>query len=268
MRRWQDPRCGRELRPYILRRTKDQVQKDLPPVLESKEVLELLPVQRRRYREALRNSRFGGAAEILQLINELRTICDYDPVTGESAKIDRIIELLENIADADEKAVVFSYFLKPLNLLRSGLAAATASVGTLKLTGEMDNATREGQLERFKADSSSTALLASTRVGGEGLTLTEANHVIFINEWWNPSSNLQARDRVVRIGQTRTVQVYSFRCRGTIEETLDRILETKTESTRRIVGLLADKAVATDPDAAHVIAEIKSELAAELEELS
>ena len=82
-------------------------------------------------------------------------------------------------------------------------------------------------------------LLASTRAVGEGLTLTEANHVIFFNEWWNPSANRQARDRVVRIGQKAVVQVYRLRTRGTVEELLDRILSRKEQLFELVVDELA-----------------------------
>ena len=84
--------------------------------------------------------------------------------------------------------------------------------------------------------------MCSSRVGGEGLTLTEANHAVFINEWWGPSANAQARDRVVRLGQERVVHVHRFRCKGTIEEVLDQILARKSEAFANIVDALASGA--------------------------
>jgi non-specific serine/threonine protein kinase len=104
----------------------------------------------------------------------------------------------------------------------------------------MDLAEREMALERFRTERSVFVLLASSRVASEGLTLTEANHVIFFNEWWNPSANAQARDRVVRIGQRRGVRVYKFRCRKTIEEDLANILEEKRETFARVIDQLAE----------------------------
>jgi len=88
-------------------------------------------------------------------------------------------------------------------------------------------------------DAGIVVLLCSSRVGGEGLTLTEANHVIFLNEWWNPSANAQARDRVVRLGQERIVHVHRFRCRNTVEHVLDYILEEKERTFTSIVDALA-----------------------------
>ena len=98
---------------------------------------------------------------------------------------------------------------------------------------------REQALDNFKTDAECHILLASTRVASEGLTLTEANHVIFINQWWNPSSNSQARDRVVRIGQSRIVSVKSFACRGTVEERLELLLKEKSLTFNELVDALS-----------------------------
>ena len=106
-----------------------------------------------------------------------------------------------------------------------------------------------------------TVLLCSSRVGGEGLTLTEANHVIFFNEWWNPSANIQARDRVVRSGQQRGVRVYKFKCRGTIEEDLETILDDKSQTMFDLVDRLAESS-ATVEDLRPVITKLQSKLLA------
>jgi conjugative relaxase-like TrwC/TraI family protein len=198
-----------------------------------------------------------GAA-MLVLINELRTICDYDPATGVSCKADRIAEIIGNIAAAGEKAVVFSYLLKPLDLLEERLKQT--GILSAQLQGSMSLAEREAEIRRFRGDSTVPALLASSRIGGEGLTLTEANHVIFVNEWWNPSANSQARDRVVRLGQRRGVRVYRFRCRDTIEETLDRILEKKTHTFTSIIDRLADTAAIQDPNVHQLLKELEVDL--------
>jgi SNF2 family DNA or RNA helicase len=80
----------------------------------------------------------------------------------------------------------------------------------------------------------------SARIAGEGLTITEANNVIFLNEWWNPSNNNQAKDRVIRIGQERNVNITTFYAKGTIEERLKKILETKTELYENLIDGLVD----------------------------
>ena len=102
----------------------------------------------------------------------------------------------------------------------------------------MGQSERERAVREFRTDPDVLALVASSRVGGEGLTLVEANHVFLVDQWWNPSANDQARDRVVRIGQKRTVHVYRFCCRGTIEERLQEILESKRELFEDAVGRL------------------------------
>ena len=175
----------------------------------------------------------------MSLFNELRAICDVDPSTGESSKLDRVVELLGDIESAGEKAVVFSYVLEPLRTLVKRLSSNGAEIGYVTLTGDLSLEERNAAIERFKTDQGCTALLASTRVASEGLTLTEANHVIFINRWWNPSANAQARDRVVRIGQERTVRVKTFICQDTVEDRLEAMLDTKKLTFNQLVEALA-----------------------------
>lgn len=249
-------------RPYVLRRHKEDVLSDLPDVIESTESIELLPAQRRAYRRALAGARDQRSREpknVLALINELRTICDYDPASGKSAKIERIAELMADIAAAQEKVVVFSYLLQPLHLLQDRLRDVLGSSGTVIFEGQMDLEKREDALDRFRHDPTVVALLASSRAAGEGLTLTQANHVVFVNEWWNPSANAQARDRVVRIGQRKVVHVSKFVCRDTIDETLQRILERKGHTFAEVVGRLASPA-GIDPESATVLTDIAQEL--------
>jgi SNF2 family DNA or RNA helicase len=228
------------LRPYMLRRRKGDLLEELPPVMEDNEVLELTPAQQTAYESAiLEHSRTAGAAGVLPLFNKLRTICDMDPATGASTKLDRIVELLSDIKLAEEKAIVFSYMLEPLRLLQNRLTKVTPTIGYSTITGEMTLGERSAALQEFKTNQACTALLISTRVGSEGLTLTEANHVIFINRWWNPSANIQARDRVVRIGQSRIVHVETFTCRGTVEERLENILKEKSLTFEELIEALA-----------------------------
>jgi SNF2 family DNA or RNA helicase len=231
-------------RNWLLRRRKADVLDQLPAVTDTTESLDLLPEQRAAYLDVLRGSsadpRTGD--DLLKIINALRQVCDYDPNTGRSAKIDRILEILEGVANLGEKAVVFSTFLEPLRLLATATSQHHPRLKVLLLTGDMGGTDREATLNEFKDNSEVLALLASSRVAGEGLSLTEANHVLFLNQWWNPSSNAQARDRVVRIGQRRGVRVYRFVSRGTIEESVERILEKKQKLFDSVVDELAGRA--------------------------
>ena len=227
-------------RPYVLRRRKQDVLEELPSVLDTTESLELSVAQARAYRTAIKEYlQRGEPGEELALLTRLQALCDLDPESRESCKVDRIVSLLDRIRDQREKAVVFSYRLEPLRELRQRISAQWGEQSAVLLLGEMDSEERDRAITYFRSDARATALLASSRVGGEGLTLTEANHVIFINEWWNPSANAQSRDRVVRIGQERVVHVHRFRCRETIEEVLDEILSRKNETFANIVDALA-----------------------------
>jgi SNF2 family DNA or RNA helicase len=248
-------------RPYVLRRVKDDVLEQLPEVIERTERLELLPAQRRAYERVLERARRDGHSsdETLRVINELRAVCDYDPATGASAKLERSVEILEAVRASGEKAVVFSTLVRPLELLKGLLGRLATPVGARLYVGELDLDKRERIIAEFKADPEITALLASARIAGEGLTLTEANHVLFVNDWWNPSSNRQARDRVVRIGQRRGVDVYHFMCRGTIEESLVRILERKSELFADVIERLNAPQTASDPQVRELIDELIDE---------
>ena len=229
-------------RAYVLRRRKQDTLKELPPVLDTTEVLELSDPQRRSYRDAIKLYRKRGRrGDELALLTRLQMLCDIDPDSGKSCKVERIIYLLGRIRKHREKAVVFSYRLEPLRELQRRIIERWGAEAVVLLTGEMDNEDRDRSVAFFRDDGRPIALLASSRVGGEGLTLVEANHVFRFNQWWNPSANDQARDRVVRIGQHRSVRVYRFCCRGTVEETLERILESKREVYFNSVERLAQQ---------------------------
>ena len=176
---------------------------------------------------------------MLAEFNKLRAICDLDEESGQSAKLDRTVEVLLNIVASEEKAVVFSHALTPLD--RLGTLLDREGLHYVHLRGKQSSDERDLALTRFRKEASIHILLASTRVGGEGLNLVEANHVVFVNRWWNPSANNQAKDRVSRIGQTRMVVVHSFTCRDTVEEVLDNIIKEKGRLSEAIVDALADK---------------------------
>lgn len=231
-------------RPYIMRRRKQDVLSQLPKVIETEETLELTDKQQEAYRNSIahyrRNTRPGND---LALLTRLLAICDIETEGHTSCKIDRILDLLRDIYAVREKAVVFSHRLAALRQLRDRINQLFGAGRCIILTGEMDALERERAVSRFRSDESVIALLASSRVGGEGLTLVEANHVLFVNLWWNPSANQQARDRVVRIGQQRIVQVYRFFCQGTVEESLKQILEVKKSLFIDTIEKLADAEV-------------------------
>ncbi len=246
--------------PYLLRRLKSDVLHELPEVIDTTEVVELTPRQKRAYFTARSQPLAKESGEVLQRLTILRSICDAEPSSGASAKIDRVLEILQTVHDAGEKAVVFSYTLRPLEILLDRMARERPPLGAVTLTGKLTTMERTRAIRKFKSAIDIVALLCSSRVGGEGLTLTEANHVVFINEWWNPSANAQARDRVVRLGQQRIVHVHRFRCQETIEEVLDQILTRKSEDFANIVDALASGTQLSETDSAILLSEVIKEV--------
>ena len=219
-----------QARPFLLRRRKAEVLDDLPPVRETTERIELTPAQRRAYRATVAEiRRQPDTGNELALLTRLRQICDFDRATGASSKADRIMELLPRIHEQGEKAVVFAVLLAPLRNLQQQIGDTFSPRACRLLVGEMNLEEREQTVREFRTDPSVLVLLASTRVGGEGLTLVEANHAFLFDQWWNPSTNRQATDRIVRIGQQNPVRIYRFCCRDTIEERLETILRDKQE---------------------------------------
>ena len=174
-------------RPYVLRRMKRDFLPGLPPEIEEHEVIELLPKQKAAYDRSLERFRSAPEEALLAELNQLRALCDLDPESGQSAKLERIMDILRAVASDGEKAVVFSQQLRPLDVL--GQMLGRAGIGYVHLRGEQSVYERENALTQFVRGADISFLLASTRVGGEGLNLVEANHVVFVNRWWNPSAN-------------------------------------------------------------------------------
>ena len=233
------------VRPYLLRRTKEAVLPEIPEAAEHIETVSLHPAQRDAYNTALSSVGRRSEEGYLALFNRLRSICDIDPETGESAKLDRAVELVESAMAAGCKTVVFSYMLDPLRRLEERLLATQGNIAAM-LTGEQTLDQRKRAAERFKTGTDCWVLLASSRVASEGLTLTEANRVVFINRWWNPSTNSQAVDRVVRIGQRKPVTVHYLTCTNTVEDRLQPLLDRKEMTFDQLVEALQHR-----PEAVH-----------------
>jgi len=225
------------VRPHLLRRTKETVLPELPPVEESDEPLELHPEQRLAYDKEVSTFLNKARSSHLSLFNRLRSICDLHEPSGASSKLDRIADIIANAAEGDCKSVVFSYTIEPLRALMARLRAQPDKSAEL-LIGAMAPEQRNQAIRRFKTDPACQALLASMRVGAEGLTLTEANVVIFVNRWWNPSTNAQAVDRVVRIGQRKPVTVHYLTCMNTVEDRLQPMLDRKKMTFDQLVEAL------------------------------
>lgn len=211
-------------RPFLLRRTKEEVLKELPSVFER--LIELVPSrsQKEHYRRVMLDPTITTA---LTRFNLTRAICDLTPNEAYSPKVLESVKIIRAAHQRNDKIVVFSFTLDPLRSLGRALLEAKINFVTIEGSLNLDERTRI--LKTFKSSTKANVLLASSKIASEGLTLIEANHVIFLNKWWNPSSNRQARDRIIRIGQKKTCYVYSFVMLGTIEERLERMLATKQE---------------------------------------
>ena len=206
------------------------------------------PQQRHTYDQIRRNQSIKTFGAWIASFNRLRDICDYDPNTKKSSKIDRATAIIAAVRALGEKVVVFSWRIQPLELLHGRLMEQHGNSAVAKITGQTGSTGRSATVKEFQLKDAPFVLLCSTRATAEGLTLTAANHVIFLNEWWNPAVNAQARDRVNRIGQKRNVYVYRLRAQGTVESRLDELLERKSALFDEIVRrLAAAKSDANEP---------------------
>ena len=223
---------------YLLRRMKKDVLSDMKDFEETKHFLELGKEQLKAYKTLEMQFCKTTDNDRLKIFGELKQICDIDIKTQSSSKIDYSLELVEKIISNKEKCVIFSFWLSPLYEIKKRLDKLYNKDFSITFDGSLDKQEREEALIKFKTNINSSVLLCSGKIGGEGINLTEANHVIFINNWWNPSNNTQARDRIVRIGQTRECHIHTLRTANTIESRLDEILDQKNNITETVIDAL------------------------------
>lgn len=231
---------NRLARTYVLRRTKDRVLTDLPPRLDRDELLELTPAQQTAYLTAERDGivRLGELGEsitiqhVFELVLRLKQICNYDPLTGQSCKLERLTAAMEEISDSGGKAILFSQWTKSLDWMHQKLQ----HFNPLIYHGAVPSSRRDAVLEQFRRDSDCHLLLMSYGVGAVGLNLQFAGYVFLYDRWWNPAVEDQAINRAHRIGQQNPVLVTKYICRDTIEERIDRVLQQKRELFRAILG--------------------------------
>jgi SNF2 family DNA or RNA helicase len=224
---------AREVGDYVLRRTKDLVLKDMPPRLYRDALLELTPAQVETYREAeekgvLRLSDMGPELTIqhvFQLVLRLKQICNFDPVTGASSKLQRLEADMEEVAASGQKAIVFSQWVKTVDQMRPHLER----FGPLEYHGRIPSKNRDAILKQFKEDPSKHVLLMSYGAGSVGLNLQFCRYVFLFDRWWNPAIEDQAINRAHRIGAAGSVTITRMTSEGTIEERIHDILEEKRQ---------------------------------------
>jgi superfamily II DNA or RNA helicase len=246
------------LRPFILRRTKEQVAKELPPKTEQTLLCEMETAQRKLYNELrqhyrnalLKRIETDGLAkskiQVLEALLRLRQaachpgLLDSKRTSEPSAKLDTLLHQVREVLDEGHKALVFSQFTSLLSIVRTRL-------DTYGITYEyLDGATTDRQscVERFQNDPGCRLFLLSLKAGGLGLNLTAAEYVFLLDPWWNPAVEAQAMDRAHRIGQTRQVFAYRLIAKDTVEEKVLELQKTKRDLAAAIIS--ADNSLIRD----------------------
>jgi superfamily II DNA or RNA helicase len=240
---------SKALRPFILRRTKDQVARELPPKLEQTIYCELKTDQRKLYnelRDHYRNALLGridnlgiqkNRMQILEALLRLRQaachpgLVDKSRTGAASAKLDALIPQLEEVVEEGHKALVFSQFTSFLAIVRKRLDQE--KIPYLYLDGQSRD--RESLVRKFQEDPQCPLFLISLKAGGLGLNLTAAEYVFLLDPWWNPAVEAQAIDRTHRIGQSRHVFAYRLISRDTVEEKVLALQKSKRELADAII---------------------------------
>lgn len=217
-----------------LRRKKADVLPELPPKDIHDIVLELPEAQRRAYDEAeqrgiLRLREFTAPVTIvhvLELIARLKQLCNHEPVSSESGKLNDLENRLAEIVDNGERALIFSQYTDRSYGAR-WLAASLSRFNPVLYTGDMSGDERQRQVDAFMGNRDRKVMVLSLRAGGMGLNLQSASYVFHFDRWWNPAIESQAEDRAHRMGRTTPVTVYRYICANTIEERIDARLREK-----------------------------------------
>lgn len=225
---------------FILRRTKDLVMKDMPPRIDRDAELELTDAQQYTYTTAekegiIQLNDLGDSISVqhvFELVLRLKQITNYDPLTNESAKLERLVADMEEIAASGGKAILFSQWTKTLDWLEERLQP----FNPLIYHGGVPTKKREPILAKFKEDPDAHIILMSYGTGAVGLNLQFAHYVFLYDRWWNPAIEDQAINRAHRIGVEAPVIVTRFICKDTIEERIDRVLREKRELAEMILG--------------------------------
>lgn len=229
--------------PFILRRLKSDVLKELPPKIEQSSICSLSEQQRSLYADVLAAARADTESAVNSLgfnqaqihvfaaLTKLRQICNHPSLIMdsadwreyESAKLDLCLELVSEVAASGRKVLVFSSYTTMLDIIADALNEV--GIGYEMLTGQTKD--RSSVVKQFNTDASITAFLLSMKAGGVGLNLTAADTVIIFDPWWNPAVEEQAIDRVCRIGQQSVVNVYRLRTLDTIEGKIELLQKRK-----------------------------------------
>jgi superfamily II DNA or RNA helicase len=236
------------IKPFVLRRTKEQVATELPPKTEnlfycqmSEEQAEVYDKVKSEYRNELLKSLEDGTyaktqIQVLQGLIKLRQIANHpsmiDPdYEGDSGKFENVVHTLANVLDGGHKVLIFSQFVKQLTIYRNHFDKE--GIPYVYLDGSTQN--RGDVVKQFQEDKKTRVFLISIKAGGVGLNLTEADYVFILDPWWNPAVEQQAIDRTHRIGQTKNVFIYKFITKDTVEEKILALQQRKLSVARSLI---------------------------------
>lgn len=239
------------INPFILRRTKQEVAQELPAVYEQVRYCDMTEAQRRLYEEEkslARNSILENLEElglekssmiVLQALTRLRQIANHPALVEDlngidSGKFTEVYRDIESVVSEGHKALIFSSFVRHLDLFKNRLEED--DIPYAYLTGTQNRQQREKAVQKFQQGMECPLFLISLKAGGVGLNLTAADYVFILDPWWNPAAEMQALNRAHRIGQRNNVFVYRFISNDTIEEKIQRLQERKRELAETFVS--------------------------------
>ena len=235
------------MQPYFLRRRKSEVMTELPPIIIQDVPLELQGAQREAY-DALwfargelvaANGLPATEVHMLALITKLKQVCNYDPASGTSVKLDALRLVTEGLSGPDDKLVVFSQYVDTLRWISGALDGVPHSL----FHGELSEQERDIVLSTFENTPGPRALLISLKAGGVGLNLNSASAVVMFDRWWNPAVEDQAIQRAHRFGRERPLHVLRFLVQDSVEEQIALILAEK----QSIFSTYVDEAQSAEP---------------------
>ncbi|WP_176222139.1 DEAD/DEAH box helicase [Tuberibacillus sp. Marseille-P3662] len=243
------------IHPFILRRKKTdrRIIKDLPDKGEHKMTCHLAPQQASLYQKTVENlmeqiEETAGMKRrglILTSLNRLKQICnhpalvqtDAQPDLISSGKLSAFFNILDPLMAEDENVLVFTQYVRMGHMIQSTIEHQYPDAQVAFFHGQLNAKKRQTVVDHFQDPSTQKkVLILSLRAGGLGLNLTEANHVIHFDRWWNPAVEEQATDRSYRIGQYKNVEVYKLICEGTLEKRIDELIDSKKALTENILG--------------------------------
>lgn len=245
----QQKKLQKLIRPFLLRRTKEEVEKDLPSLTEQVRYCEMTEEQQEIYeseKSAIRNAILKNietnglkksALVVLQGLTKLRQLANHPSLVhqaadAESGKFNEIYRCLKNLVAEKHKVLIFSSFVKHLELLQTRIEARNWKYSVL--TGKTAN--RQEVIRQFQDDPDNHIFLISLKAGGVGLNLTSADYVFIIDPWWNPAAENQAISRAHRIGQDKKVFVYRFITEGSIEEKIQTLKSRKSALVEKFIN--------------------------------